>query len=73
MAYSLAYVASAFNQPLNSWDTSNVTTMYGMFCGANEFNQPLNSWDTSNVTTMENTFNKASAMMSNNKPGGAYE
>ena len=44
--------ASAFNQPLNNWDVSNVTTMDGMFKEALEFNQPLNNWDVSNVTTM---------------------
>jgi surface protein len=41
-----------FNQPLDSWDTSSVTDMSGLFSGASQFNQPLNSWDTSNVTNM---------------------
>ena len=65
--------ASAFNQPL-SFDTSSVTTMYGMFyvrallpCPAfdfrqqaSAFNQPL-SFDTSKVTTMYYMFYVRSA------------
>ena len=41
-----------FNQPLNNWDTSKVTTMYGMFQATDVFDQPLNNWNTSNVTNM---------------------
>ena len=44
--------ASAFNQPLASWDTSQVTDMEGTFYGASAFNQPLASWDISRVTDM---------------------
>ncbi|MBQ9241785.1 MAG: BspA family leucine-rich repeat surface protein [Proteobacteria bacterium] len=50
-----------FNQPLDNWDTSNVTSMTGMFRGATAFNQPLNDWDTSNVTDMSNMFARATA------------
>ena len=46
---------SQFNQPLNSWDVSNVTNMSHMF-DYSEFNQSLDSWDVSNVTNMENMF-----------------
>jgi len=28
-----------FNQPLNNWDTSNVTHMENMFYGCEKFNQ----------------------------------
>ena len=44
--------AYAFNQPLNNWDTSNVTDMHAMFSNARAFDQPLNNWDTSKVTDM---------------------
>jgi surface protein len=54
------YNASAFNQPLNSWNTSNVTNMNSMFSFASVFNQPLNSWNTSNVTDMSFMFSNAS-------------
>ncbi|MDY4859731.1 MAG: BspA family leucine-rich repeat surface protein [Campylobacter sp.] len=34
-----------FNQPLNSWNVSNVTDMDSMFYGCENFNQALNSWN----------------------------
>ena len=37
--------AVLFNQPINSWDVSNVTNMSYMFYNAARFNQPLNDWD----------------------------
>jgi surface protein len=45
-----------FNQPLSSWNTSNVTNIDLMFSGCSAFNQDLSSWDTSNVTDMSQTF-----------------
>jgi surface protein len=51
-----------FNQPLNSWNTSNVTNMNFMFYSyilprsGGLFNQPLNSWNTNKVTTMASMF-----------------
>ena len=53
--------ATDFNQPLEHWDTSKVTTMANMFRGAKSFNQPLNDWDTSNVITMYEMFRGAEA------------
>mmetsp|Transcript_32790 Transcript_32790/g.48569 ORF Transcript_32790/g.48569 Transcript_32790/m.48569 type:complete len:114 (+) Transcript_32790:295-636(+) len=44
--------AKSFNQPLERWDTSSVTTISGMFWAADSFNQPLEGWDTSSVTEM---------------------
>ena len=41
---------------ISTWDTSKVTSMYGLFCGATSFNQPLNKWDVSNVTNMKFMF-----------------
>ena len=37
-----------FNQPLNSWDVSNVENMNSMFYCCENFNQDLSSWDVSN-------------------------
>ncbi len=51
--------STAFNQPLNHWDTSHVTHMDFMFFDASAFNQPLNAWDTSQVTTMRSMFHNA--------------
>ena len=50
------YGATSFNQPLNSWNVSHVTNMWGMFYGATSFNQPLNSWNVSHVTNMSSMF-----------------
>jgi surface protein len=44
--------ANTFNQPIGSWNVSNVTDMYAMFDGANTFNQPIGSWNVSKVTSM---------------------
>lgn len=41
---------------INSWDTSNVTNMSGMFNGCQNFNDNIGSWDVSNVTNMEQMF-----------------
>ena len=50
--------AVSFDQPLNSWDVSSVTTMRSMFFNASSFNQPLDSWDTSKVTSMLDSLRK---------------
>lgn len=42
--------ATALNQPLGSWNVSQVTDMSKMFFAARSFNQPLGSWDVSQVT-----------------------
>ena len=40
---------SAFNQPINNWDVSNVDEMWYMFLNASNFNQHIGDWDVSNV------------------------
>lgn len=77
MSYMFTYSTSTnysqtnllFNQPLESWDVSNVTNMYYMFTNASAFNEPLGSWDVSNVTGMNYMFNGASAF---NQPIGSW-
>jgi surface protein len=39
------YGPTAFNQPLNSWNVSNVTDMNFMFQNAIAFNQNLSGWN----------------------------
>lgn len=53
--------ATAFNQPIGSWNTSQVTNMGWMFKGATAFNQPIGDWDTSQVTNMRAMFEGAAA------------
>ena len=48
--------ATAFNQDIGRWNTSNDTSMYHMFYGATAFNQNLSNWDTSSVTNMDAVF-----------------
>jgi surface protein len=50
-----------FNESLNNWDVSKVTSMNAMFKGAAAFNQPLKDWDVSKVTDMLGKFFEASA------------
>lgn len=61
--------ATAFNQPIGSWDLSNVTNATAMFSGASEFNQPIGSWDVSNITSMDMMFIYASEF---NQPIGSW-
>ena len=40
------------NESINTWDVSNITTMFAMFRDTRVFNQDLDNWDISNVTTI---------------------
>ena len=46
---------------VNIIDTSNITNMSGMFCGASSFNQPIGNWDTSKVSDMSVMFCQVSS------------
>ena len=48
--------AIAFNQPLNNWNVSNVTSLNNTFNNADSFNQPLNLWTTSSLLNLADTF-----------------
>lgn len=53
---NILYGATAFNQLIGGWDTSNVTNMSNAFYGASSFNQSLAAWKTSKVTSMFSMF-----------------
>jgi len=52
-------LAQNFNQPIGSWDTSQVVTMESMFNSAKSFNQPIGNWNLSNVQNMKAMFANA--------------
>jgi surface protein len=54
MSYMFKF--SNFNQDINAWDISQVTTLREMFWGNMGFNQPLNNWNTAAVTDMYGVF-----------------
>lgn len=57
MALMFNYCTSLTTIPnANSWNTSNVANMSGMFNGATNFNQSIGSWNTSKVTLMGGMF-----------------
>jgi len=51
----------SFNQPIGSWDISNVTDMENMFWGATSFNGDISKWDTAAVTNMNTMFGYATS------------
>ena len=58
--------AISFNQPLNTWDVSNVTKFGGPFFGDEvfyntPFNQPLDNWDVSSGTDFRRMFGSATS------------
>ena len=54
--HSMFEYCSNFNQPLNTWNVSNVITMQSMFCGASIFNQPIDNWNLSSMKNMSYMF-----------------
>ena len=41
----LFFEKSTFNENIEGWDTSSITTTYRMFFGADAFNQDIRGWD----------------------------
>ena len=60
---SLMFYEACFNGDISNWDTSSVTSMYGMFDRASSFNGDISNWDTSSVTSMYRMFYVHPALM----------
>jgi surface protein len=68
---NMFYHCASINDPnISNWDTSNITTMYGIFDNAVLFNQPLDSWNTSKVTQTFWIFRGATAF---NQPLNSWD
>jgi surface protein len=65
--------ATAFNQPIGTWNTASVTDMAGMFTNGfgppTAFDQPIGTWNTGAVTDMAGMFAGATAF---NQPIGTW-
>jgi surface protein len=48
--------ASLFNQPLNNWNTSNVTNMGSLFNQAKAFSQDISMWCVTNIPSKPGSF-----------------
>lgn len=57
--------AQSFNQPIEGWNTSNITSSAFMFQGAVAFNQPLQNWNVANIRDMREMFNAARSFHQN--------
>jgi hypothetical protein len=58
------FSSSAFNQPINLWNTSEVTTFFQMF-QSSPFNYDISSWNVSKATDMRFMFASTSAFNQN--------
>ena len=56
---------NSFNYDIGFWDTSNVTTMFGMFLGSTEFDQDISFWNTSSVIRIGHMFDGATSFNQN--------
>ena len=45
--------------PIASWDTSEITSMNGLFLYKANFNDDISRWDVSNVSGMSSNYTKA--------------
>lgn len=55
------FAETTYNGDIGYWNTSNTTTIKGMFQNNTTFNQDISSWDTSRVTAFNSTFVGAEA------------
>lgn len=52
---------SSFNQPVDNWNTSNITNIRNLFDGCTVFNQDIGSWDVSSASDFGAMFRNAYA------------
>lgn len=53
---------TALYGPIQTWDTSQVTSFNSLFKGATTFDEDLSAWNTSSVTDMADLFNGCTSM-----------
>ena len=69
LSYMFTSCQSLTNIPnINSWDTSNVVNMAGMFNDCSNFDDNIGSWDVSNVTDMQQMFESNYAFNNGGSP-----
>ena len=52
LGFTSRFFPEQFNQPINSWDVTNVISSRQLFQGSRTFNQPLNYWNFKNNEDM---------------------
>jgi len=71
LSYTFGYCNNLTTVPfINSWNTSNVTNMQGMFVECYNFNDDISGWDVSNVTDMGAMFDNTYLF---NQPIGVWD
>jgi surface protein len=67
--FEMFFQVTEFNQPIGSWDVSNVTdfrlSLSSKFAGAGSFNQDISAWTPISATTMQNMFHSQTSFNSN--------
>jgi surface protein len=67
------YRNSSYDQPMDQWNTANVTTMQLLFNDATAFNQNIGAWNVVNVIRMDSMFERTTAGAGGFNNGGSSD